>query len=112
MLILGSAGATAGACTGEIDQLSKQLAASDAGAGPTRGSPAPVAGDQKGQHPGTSLMNKEVEGKATSPADVRRQGGLKAEASRSLAHARDLDAKGQEAACRDAVKTARTQAGL
>lgn len=112
MLVLGSAGAIAGACTGEIEQLTKQLAASDAGAGPTKGSPGPTAGDQKGQHPGTSLMSKETEGKATSPADVRSQGGIKAEASKTLAHARELDAKGNDAACRDAVKTAKAQAGL
>jgi hypothetical protein len=112
LLALGSAGAIAGACTGEIEHVTKQLAATDAGSGPTKGTSGPTAGDQKGQHPGTSLMSKETEGKAISPGDVRSQSGIKAEASKTLARARELDAKGDEAACRDAVKTAKTQAGL
>jgi hypothetical protein len=112
MLVLGTSAAIAGPCTQQIDDIAKQLAASDAGAGPTKGSPAPTAGDQKGQHPGTSLMSKETEGKATSPDDVLRQGGVKAGASRALESARRLDAEGKEAACIDAVKSAKEQAGL
>src|SRR5262249_4213646 len=112
VLALGTASASAGPCTGQIKDLAKRLAASDAGMGPTKGSPAPTAGDQKGQHPGTSLMSKETERKATSPDDVLRQGGIKTEASKDLARARALDAKGKEAACMDAVKSAKQRAGL
>jgi hypothetical protein len=82
--------ALAGPCARQIAGVAKQLAASDAGAGPTKGRPAPTAGDQKGQHPATALMSKETKGKATSPEDVLRQGGIKAEASRG-ARARGPD---------------------
>ena len=67
MLVLGTASVAAGPCSQEIADVSKKLAASDAGSGPTIGSPAPIAADQKGQHPGTSLMSKETEGKANLP---------------------------------------------
>ena len=72
-LALGSVSASAGPCAQQITALSKQLAATDAGSGPTGARPAPTAGDQKGQHPPTSLTSKETEGKATSPEDVQRQ---------------------------------------
>jgi hypothetical protein len=105
VLALGSVGASAGPCTQQIATLSKQMAASDAGAGPTGTRQAPTAGDQKGQHPATSLMSKETEGKATSPQDVQRQTRIKGEASNALALARKLDAKGRPE-CRDAVNLA------
>lgn len=47
-----------------------------------------MAGDQKGQHPGTSLMSKETKGKASSSQDVQRQTGIKTEASQALERAR------------------------
>jgi hypothetical protein len=53
--------------------VTKKLAATDAGSGPSTGTPGPMAGDQKGQHPGTSVVSKETEGKATSAQDVQRQ---------------------------------------
>jgi hypothetical protein len=111
LLALGATGAIAGPCTRQIADVSKQLAARDAGAGPTQGSPAPTAGDQKGRHPATSLIGKETKGKATSPEDALRQGGIKTEASRALERARQLDAQGKEAACMTAVKSARELAG-
>jgi hypothetical protein len=107
VLLAGAASAREGACARQISEVTKQLAASDAGSGPTKGSPAPTAGEQKGQHPATELMNKETQGKAASPEDVLRQGGIKAEAGKALERARKLDAKGQEAACMAEVKSAR-----
>jgi hypothetical protein len=105
VLALWSVSATAGPCTQQIAALSKQMARSDAGSGPTGARPAPTAGDQKGQHPATSLIAKETEGKATSPADVQRQTQIKGEASNALALARKLDAEGRSE-CMDAVNIA------
>ena len=108
VLALWSVSATAGPCTQQIAALSKQMARSDAGSGPTGAPPSPTAGDQKGQHPATSLMAKETEGKATSPADVQRQTQIKgeaSEASNALALARKLDAEGRSE-CMDAVNIA------
>jgi hypothetical protein len=85
---LASVSARAGPCTQQIAALSKQMAVSDAGSGPTGARSAPTAGDQKGQHPATSLMSKETEGKATSTQDVQRQTRIKSEASNALALAR------------------------
>jgi len=104
---LGTAHANAGMCTKQIASVAKQLSASDAGAGPTTGHSAPTAGAQKGQHPPTSTLSKETKNKATSPADVLRQGGIKAEASKALETARNLDRQGKEAACMDAVRKAK-----
>ena len=95
VVVLGSVSASAGPCTQQIAALSKQMAVSDAGSGPTGARPAPTAGDQKGQHPATSLMSKETEGKATSTQDVQRQTRIKSEASNALALARKLDADGR-----------------
>jgi hypothetical protein len=111
LLALGTTGAVAGPCARQIDNLTKRLSASDAGAGPTRGRPAPTAGDEKGQHPATSVMSKETKGKAISPRDVLRQGGIKVEASRALERARKLDAEGKRTACMAAVNKARRLSG-
>jgi hypothetical protein len=111
VLALGSINASAGPCTQQITMLSKQLAASDAGTGPTGASPAPTAGDQKGQHPPTSLMSKETQGKAISPEDVQRQSRIKGEASNALALARKLDDQGRPE-CVDAVNLAEQLSGL
>ena len=111
VLALGSVNASAGPCTQQITALSKQMAASDAGAGPTGARQAPTAGDQKGQHPSTSLMSKETEGKATSPEDVQRQSRIRGEASNALALARKLDAQGRPE-CMDAVNLAEQLSGL
>jgi|SRR5690348_14456482 hypothetical protein len=112
ILALATVSASAGPCKQEIAEVSKKLAATDAGSGPTTGHPAPTAGDQKGQHPGTSLMSKETEGKATSGQDVQRQSGVKVEASNALDRARALDAQGNEAECMNEVKKAKQVAGL
>jgi hypothetical protein len=111
-LALGSATAGAGPCNQEILDVTKKLAATDAGSGPTTGKPGPMAGDQKGQHPGTSVISKETEGKATSPQDVQRQSGVKTEASHALERARALDTQGKEAECMNEVRNAKQLAGL
>lgn len=109
-LVAGTAAARAGPCTQQINDVTKLLAKSDAGAGPTKGSPAPTAGGQKGKHPGTALISKEAKGKATAPEDVLRQGGIKSEAGKALERARKLDVAGKEAACMAEVKAARRMA--
>jgi hypothetical protein len=111
-LALGTAGASAGPCNQEIMDVTKKLAATDAGTGPSTGHPGPTAGDQKGQHPGTSVISKETQGKATSPQDVQRQSGVKTEASDALERARALDAQGKEAECMNEVRNAKRLAGL
>ena len=105
VIVLGSASASAGPCAQQITELTKQLAASDAGTGPTGASPAPTAGDQKGQHPPTSIMGQQSEGRALSPGDTQRQSGIKSGASSALALARKLDAEGRPE-CKDAVDLA------
>ena len=92
--------------------VSKRLAASDAGTGPSTGNPETTAGNQKGQHPGTSLMSKETQDKAISSNDVRRQSGIKSDASQALARARSLDAQGKEAECMNEVTHAKRLAGM
>ena len=109
---LGTANAGGGPCNQEIMDVTKKLAATDAGSGPTTGNPGPMAGDQKGQHPGTSVISKETAGKATSAQDVQRQSGVKADASRALERARALDAQGKEAECMNEVRNAKQLAGL
>jgi hypothetical protein len=110
--LLGIASAGAGPCSQEIMDVTKKLAASDAGSGPTTGNPGATAGDQKGQHPGTSLMSKETQGKATSPKDVQRQSGMKSDASQALERARGFDAQGKETDCMNEVMNAKQLAGL
>ena len=124
-----AASANAGPCTTEIDKVAKTLAAKDAGSGPTGSaasgmSTAPASGSQ---HPPTSIMKQQTEGKATSPEDVRRQtagqptaaqqgsSATKSEApmqaSSALDRARTLDRQGKEAECMAAVREARQIAG-
>ena len=124
-----AASANAGPCTTEIDNVAKTLAAKDAGSGPTGGvaggmSSAPVSGTQ---HPPTSIMKQQTEGKATSPEDVRRQtagqptaarqGGSATksdapmQASSALDCARMFDQQGKEAECMTAVGEAKQLAG-
>jgi len=111
-LVLGTASAGAGPCKQEIMDVTKKLAATDAGSGPSTGTPGPMASDQKGQHPGTSVVSKETEGKATSAQDVQRQSGVNTEASQALERARALDANGKEAECMNEVRNAKRLAGL
>jgi hypothetical protein len=131
LLALGIAPADAGPCGMEIDNLTKTLAAKDAGSGPTAGRSGGTqpAASPAGQHPPTSVMKQETEGKATSPEDVRRQttgqppaaqqgttgstatAGAPVQASSALERARMLDRQGKEAECMEAVREAKQLAG-
>jgi hypothetical protein len=85
LLMAGSA--LAGPCTANIDALSKQLQASDAGMGPTENSgvgagtmnqsaanPVSPSGEpQAPTTPATGTMNEASQNKATSPQDVQNQ---------------------------------------
>jgi len=134
LLALGTGSANSGPCSAEIDTVTKTLAAKDAGSGPTGAAEttgsvagAPSTGAPS-QHPPTSIMKQQTEGKATSPEDVRRQtagqptaaqqgpsGAATADsamqASSALARARALDQQGKEAECMQAVREARQLAG-
>ena len=123
-----AASANASPCTTEIDNVAKKLAAKDAGSGATGVAggmtSAPVSGTQ---HPPTSIMKQQTEGKATSPEDVRRQtagqptaaqqGGAATksdapmQASSALDCARMFDQQGKEAECMTAVGEAKQLAG-
>ena len=127
MLALGAGSAGAGPCAGEIDALTKTISAKDAGSGPTgdvTGSTS-SAGTTTSQHPPSSIMKQQTEGKAASPEDVRRQtagqptttqqgtsgAGGKSEAviqaGNALDRARTLDRAGKEAECMAAVQEAK-----
>jgi hypothetical protein len=85
LLMAGSA--LAGPCTSQIDAVSKQLAASDAGMGPTGNSGvgagtmnqsaanpvSPSGQPQVPTTPATGTMNQASQNKATSPQDVQNQ---------------------------------------
>ena len=125
LLMAGSA--MAGPCSAQIDQLTKQMAATDAGMGPTGGADAmdqaaanpvsPSGEPQVPTTPATGVMNDASQNKATSPQDVQNQntgqgtaadqaattaGGNQAVAD-SLARARMFEQAGDEAACMDEV---------
>ena len=128
-LLAFAASANAGPCTTEIDNVAKTLAAKDAGSGPTGSAAGGMqsAATSGSQHPPTSIMKQQTEGKATSPEDVRRQtagqptaaqqGGTATksetpmQASSALDRARMLDQQGKEAECMAAVREAKQLAG-
>ncbi|MDQ7248182.1 hypothetical protein [Dongia sedimenti] len=123
LLLAGSA--MAGPCSAQIDALTKQMAATDAGMGPTGGAGAstlqqsganpvsPSGTPQTPTTPATGTMNEASQNKATSPQDVQNQntgqgtmadqaagdtaGGSTAAAA-ALARAQALDAAG-DASC-------------
>jgi hypothetical protein len=126
--------ASAGQCTTEIEQLQKQLSASDAGMGPTTKpssadsavvqSPAPVPGT-----PITAGTNNTLQGKAASPSDVAKQNQGektaaeeatsgkpasldKRSAQESLAEARKLDEAGKETECQNEITKAKSAFGI
>jgi len=127
LFALGIGSAGAGPCSNEIDAIAKTMAAKDAGSGPTSGAAggSPSTASRSDQHPPTSVMNQETQGKATSPEDVRRQTageptatqqgitgtaagpGNAMDASAALQRARTLDQQGKEAECMDAVRDAK-----
>lgn len=133
-LVLPLGQAQAGACTGEIENLAKTIAATDAGSGPTSGAVGPASGaaapsGDTAQHPPTGRMSQEVQGRATSPQDVRQQtegkptaadqaqgaraatSAEKAEAATALNRARLLDSSGKEAECMEAIQQAKRHWG-
>jgi hypothetical protein len=132
LFTLGVACANAGPCGMEIDNLTKTLAAKDAGSGPTVGASggSQTTATPSGQHPPTSVMRQETEGKATSPEDVRRQttgqppaaqqgaagagatAGSQMQGSSALERARMLDQLGKEAECMEAMREAKQLAGV
>ncbi len=122
---LGLGPAMAGPCTTEINNLTKTLSARDAGSGPMSGTGSSAA--SSGQHAPTSAMGKQAEGKATSPADVRRQtqgqptaadqaatgraAAEPADATAALERAKELDRQGNEADCMASVRQAKQLSG-
>ncbi len=131
--LLMASSAIAGNCTTQIDALSKQLASTDAGMGPTGNSgagtmqqstanPASPSG-QPQTTPATGTMNEASQNKATSPQDVQNQNtgqgtmadqannaatmaGGDTSAAASLERAKMFDQAGDEAACMDEVTKA------
>jgi hypothetical protein len=121
--------ASAGPCATEIEAVTKSLAATDAGSGPTSapGTTGMQAPSSSGQHPPTEVMRRETEGKATSDQDVRRQtqgqptaaeqgrrGAVNdrmAEVDNALQHARAFDSQGKESECMDSVRKAKELLG-
>jgi hypothetical protein len=127
-LLMASA-ATAGPCSANIEALSKQLQATDAGMGPTAnaggtgGTANPVSPSGEPQAPttpATGTMNEASQNKATSAQDVQNQNtgqgtmadqasnaarpaGGNQTAAASLERAKMLDQAGDEAACLDEV---------
>ena len=122
--------ASAGPCGTEIETITKSLAATDAGSGPTLvpGTTGTQARSSSGQHPPTETMRRETEGKATSDQDVRRQtqgqptaaeqgrrgvatNEKMAEVDNALQRARDLDGQGKESECMASVRNAKELLG-
>jgi hypothetical protein len=122
--------ASAGPCATEIEAVTKSLAATDAGSGPTSapGTTGTQAPSSSGQHPPTEAMRRETEGKATSDQDVRRQtqgqptaaeqarrgvvtNDRMAEVDNALQRARTLDSQGKESECMDSVRNAKELLG-
>jgi hypothetical protein len=119
--------ANAGPCTTEIDNITKSLAAADAGSGPTLGqgtTRTQAPSSSSGQHPPTAVMRRETEGKATSDQDVRRQSqgeptaaeqgrrgaganDKMAQVDNALQRARAFDSQGKESECMDSARKAK-----
>jgi len=131
LLFAAGSAAAAGLCTAQIEELEKTVANTDAGMGPTGTGTDPVTGiGATEQHPPTDTMSQAAEGKATSPEDVLQQNqgeptdsdaaeagqtstaaGID-DASDSLQRARELDQKGDEAACMAEIAKAKGALGL
>jgi hypothetical protein len=124
--------AAAGPCTTEIENVTKLMAARDAGAGPTTGAGGAAGqqpADRPAQHPPTEIIGRQTQGKAASPQDVQSQtrGGPTAaeqaqgaqrpaaeaiaSAQAALVEARNHDRAGKEAECMDAIARAKRSLG-
>jgi hypothetical protein len=128
--LLFAGAAMAGPCSAQIDQLTKQMAATDAGMGPTGGATgtdtmaanpvSPSGQPQVPTTPATGAMNDASQNKATSPQDVQNQNtgqgtaadqagtmaGGNQTASGALERAKMFDQAGDEAACMNEVNKA------
>jgi hypothetical protein len=132
LLMAGTA--LAGPCGAQIDALTKQLEASDAGMGPTANGAvgvgtmnpvSPSAAPKTTTHPPTGTMNEASQNKATSAQDVQNQNtgqGTMADQSTNataatanggnqsallaLEQARRFDQAGDQVACMDQVTKA------
>jgi hypothetical protein len=132
LLAVPMSSAAAGPCTTEIDNVTKLMAARDAGAGPTTGAGGAAGqqpADRPAQHPPTEIIGRETQGKAASPQDVQSQtrGGPTAaeqaqgarrpaaeaiaSAQTALEEARTHDRAGKEAECMDAIGRAKRSLG-
>jgi hypothetical protein len=132
LLAVPMSSAAAGPCTTEIDNVSKLMAARDAGAGPTTGAGGTAGqqpADRPAQHPPTEIIGRETQGKAASPQDVQSQtrGGPTAaeqaqgarrpaaeaiaSAQTAVEEARNHDRAGKEAECMDAIGRAKRSLG-
>jgi hypothetical protein len=132
LLAVPMSSAAAGPCTTEIDNVTKLMAARDAGAGPTTGAGGAAGqqpADRPAQHPPTEIIGRETQGKAASPQDVQSQtrGGPTAaeqaqgarrpaaeaiaSAQTALEEARNHDRAGKEAECMDAIGRAKRSLG-
>jgi hypothetical protein len=124
--VLMAGSAMAGPCSAEIEALSKQLQATDAGMGPTANaggsgstaSPVSPSGEpQAPARPATGAMNEASQNKATSAQDVQNQNtgqgtmadqamqsaGGNQTAAASLEQAKKFDQAGDEAGCLNEV---------
>jgi hypothetical protein len=132
LLAVPMSSAAAGPCTTEIDNVTKLMAARDAGAGPTTGAGGAAGqqpADHPAQHPPTEIIGRETQGKAASPQDVQSQtrGGPTAaeqaqgarrpaaeaiaSAQTAVEEARNHDRAGKEAECMDAIGRAKRSLG-
>jgi hypothetical protein len=132
LLAVPMSSAAAGPCTAEIENVTKMMAARDAGTGPTTGAGGAAAqqpADRPAQHPPTEIIGRETQGKAASPQDVQSQtrGGptaaeqaqgarrpaaeAMASAQAALEEARNHDRAGNEGQCMDAIGRAKRSLG-
>jgi hypothetical protein len=132
LLAVPMSAAVAGPCTVEIENVTKLMAARDAGAGPTTGAGGATGAqhtEPRAQHPPTAIIGQQTQGGATSSQDVqsqnrggptaadRAQGATRpaaealASAQAALEEARNLDRAGKEAECMDAIGRAKRFGG-
>jgi hypothetical protein len=132
LMAVSISSAAAGPCTTEIENVTKLMAARDAGAGPTTGAGGAAGqqpADRRAQHPPTEIIGRQTQGGATSPEDAQSQtrGGptaaeqaqgarrpaaeVIASAQTALEEARNHDRAGKEAECMDAIARAKRSPG-
>src|SRR5439155_7721642 len=76
LLAVPMSNAVAGPCTTEIENVTKLMAARDAGAGPTTGAGGAAGqqpADRPAQHPPTEIIGRQTQGKGASPQDAQSQ---------------------------------------